>query len=99
MLVRPETLTLREARDVVLMFEQTVPRDGGAGLLTVDASGLQTFDSAAVAVLLECARQARSWGKGFAVRNAPPKLAELAGLYGVDAVLEIGARAVPGRSA
>jgi phospholipid transport system transporter-binding protein len=88
MLVLPETLTLREARDVVQMFEQTVPRDG-AELLTIDASGLKTFDSAAIAVLLECARQAKSWGKRFAVRNAPPKLAELAGLYGVNEVLEM----------
>jgi phospholipid transport system transporter-binding protein len=91
MLVLPETLTLREARDVVQMFEQAVPRDG-ADLLTVDASGLKSFDSAAVAVLLECARQAKSWGKRFAVRNAPAKLAELAGLYGVGELLEIRGR-------
>ena len=91
MLVLPETLTLREARDIVQMFEQTVPRDG-ADPLTVDASALETLDSAAVAVLLECARQARSWGKRFAVRNAPAKLAELARLYGVDDLLEIRGR-------
>jgi phospholipid transport system transporter-binding protein len=91
MLVLPETLTLSEARDIVQMFEQTVPRDG-ADLLTVDASALQNLDSAAVAVLLECARQAKSWGKRFAVRNAPAKLTELARLYGVDDLLEIGGR-------
>lgn len=88
MLVLPETLTLSEARNVLQMFEQTLPRDGDDPL-TVDASGLQTFDSAAVAVLLECARQARGWGKRFAVRNAPAKLAELARLYGVDELLAI----------
>jgi phospholipid transport system transporter-binding protein len=38
-------------------------------------------------VLLECQRLAQSWGKGFAVRQAPPKLAALAKLYGVDALL------------
>jgi phospholipid transport system transporter-binding protein len=40
-------------------------------------------------VLLECSRQARAWGKEFAVRGAPAKLGELAGLYGVDDLLGI----------
>jgi phospholipid transport system transporter-binding protein len=55
--------------------------------VTIDASGLRQFDSAALAVLLECQRLAQAWGKGFAVRNAPAKLQELARLYGVDALL------------
>jgi len=88
MMVLPEKVTLQEARDVMQMFEQTMQRDS-AQTLTVDASGLKDFDSAAIAVLLECARQARSWGKRFAVRRAPAKLSELAGLYGVDELLTI----------
>jgi phospholipid transport system transporter-binding protein len=35
-------------------------------------------------VLLECQRLAAAWGKGFAVKHAPGKLASLARLYGVD---------------
>jgi phospholipid transport system transporter-binding protein len=38
-------------------------------------------------VLLECQRLAQAWGTSFAVRQAPPKLAALAKLYGVDTLL------------
>jgi phospholipid transport system transporter-binding protein len=88
MLVLPETVTVREARDVLRMLEQNVKRDSDPAL-TIDASALRDFDTAALAVLLECSRQARAWGKGFAVRGAPAKLGELAGLYGVDDLLGI----------
>lgn len=89
MLVLPETVTVREAREVLQMFEPAIAREA-ADPLTVDASALKDFDSAALALLLECARQAKAYGRGFAVRGAPPKLSELAGLYGVDTVLDIG---------
>jgi phospholipid transport system transporter-binding protein len=88
MLVLPQTVTVNEARDVMRMLEQTVRRDSEPELV-IDASALSEFDTAALAVLLECARQAKAWGKGFVVRGAPPKLAELAALYGVDALLSI----------
>jgi phospholipid transport system transporter-binding protein len=90
MLVLPETVTVVEARDVLQMLAQTVRRDGD-GALTVDASSLKEFDTAAVAVLLECARLAKAWGKRFEVRGAPAKLVELASLYGVDQLLAIRA--------
>jgi phospholipid transport system transporter-binding protein len=97
MLVLPDTVTVREARDVMRMLEQNVQRDGH-GAVTVDASALRDFDTAALAVLLECSRQARSWGKALVVHGAPPKLGELAALYGVDKLLAIGAgaQAAPG---
>ena len=38
-------------------------------------------------MLLEFERLAQAWGRGFAVRSAPAKLAALAKLYGVDALL------------
>ncbi|HEY8710294.1 MAG TPA: STAS domain-containing protein, partial [Burkholderiaceae bacterium] len=57
------------------------------GTVVVDASNLQQFDSAALAVLLECQRAADAWGKPFALRNPSPKLAALAKLYGVDVLL------------
>ena len=41
----------------------------------------------ALAVLLECHRAADAWGKPFELRHAPPKLAALARLYGVDTLL------------
>ena len=91
MLVFPETVTVREARDVLRMLEQNVKRDSDPAL-TIDASALRDFDTAALAVLLECSRQARAWGKGFVVRGAPEKLSELAALYGVDKLLDIDQR-------
>lgn len=90
MLVLPETLTLREATVALRMFEQTLRSDDAATLI-VDASALRVFDSAAVAVLLECRRMARSWNKGFEIQGAPAKLTELVRLYGVDSLLAFAA--------
>lgn len=85
----PQTVTLREAQDTLRMLSQALQRDGGEAL-TLDASPLRELDSGALAVLLECKRLAQAWGKGFAVHGAPPKLLELAKLYGVDQLLALG---------
>lgn len=90
MLILPATITSREARDTQRMLSQALRQEAkapGQAEITVDASGLQRFDSAALAVLLECQRLAKAWGKGFVVRHAPSKLSELARLYGVDGLL------------
>ena len=86
MLLLPETVTLAEARDTLRMLAQAAPREP-AEALTLDAAGLQRFDTSALAVLLECRRIAQAGGRGFTVRNVPPKLAALAALYGVDGLL------------
>ena len=49
----------------------------------LDAGALTQFDSSALAVILACRRDALAAGKTFAVQGLPPKLAQLAGLYGV----------------
>jgi phospholipid transport system transporter-binding protein len=85
MLLLPATLTAHEARDTLRMLKQSI--QGQADGVEVDASGLVQFDSSALSVLLECQRQAQAWGKTFTLRDAPPKLAALAKLYGVDALL------------
>ena len=86
MLLLPATITAQEARDTQRLLTQSLKSEP-AGAAVVDASNLRHFDSAALAVLLECRRVAQAWGKSFAVRNAPPKLAALAKLYGVDELL------------
>jgi phospholipid transport system transporter-binding protein len=86
MLVLPEVVTVREALDVMRMLEQNVRQDSDPAL-TIDASALRDFDTAAIAVLLECSRQATAWGKSMVIKGAPPKLGELAALYGVDKLL------------
>lgn len=88
MLLLPQTVTLREAQDTLRMLSQALQREQ-ASTLTVDASPLRELDSAAIAVLLECRRQAQAWGKAFAVHGAPAKLVDLAKLYGVDGLLAL----------
>ena len=56
-----------------------------------DASALRDFDSSALAVLLECRREALALGKTFAVSSLHPRLHALAALYGVGELLPIAA--------
>ncbi len=86
MLLLPATLTALEARATLRMLAQAMTAEPEGGVV-VDASALQEFDSAALAVLLDCQRQAQAWGRPFSVRQAPAKLAALAKLYGVDVLL------------
>lgn len=86
MLLLPSTLTLREARDTQRMLAQGLQAEP-AGAVVINASGLQHFDTSALAVLLECDRLAKAFGRSFEVRDAPPKLTALAKLYGVDGIL------------
>jgi phospholipid transport system transporter-binding protein len=86
MLLLPPIVTAREANDTRRLLEQALKGETDTTVV-VDASSLRQFDSAALAVLLECHRAANAWGKPFALRNAPPKLAALAQLYGVDVLL------------
>ncbi len=55
--------------------------------VVADAGALSHFDSSALAVLLECRREALALGKTFAVSRLPTRLRELASLYGVAELL------------
>ncbi|HEX6364395.1 MAG TPA: STAS domain-containing protein [Albitalea sp.] len=98
MLLLPATLTMNEARDALAMLEQALRREPEPDI-QVDASSLQQFDTAALAVLLECRRLAHAWGKGLAIRHTPAKLLALAKLYGVDALLGLEAAGAAGDAA
>ena len=87
MLLLPATLTSREARVTLRMLKQALQGEGSDGPVVVEAGSLQHLDSAALAVLLEIERLAVAWGRAFAVRGVPAKLAALAKLYGVDVLL------------
>ncbi|OYY95148.1 MAG: anti-anti-sigma factor [Polaromonas sp. 28-63-22] len=81
MIVLPASLTHASAADLVPSLKQAVrsqPAD-----VVADASALTEFDSSALAALLECRREAVAAGKTFSVQGAPPRLRQLAGLYGV----------------
>ena len=63
-------------------FEPILPQ-----ALLADAASLTRFDSSALAVLLDCRREALALGKTFSVKALPPRLRVLAGLYGVAELL------------
>ena len=82
----PATLTADEAQDTLRLLSQAISSNSRDGAV-IDASALKEFDSAALAVLLECQRQAQAGGRAFSVRQAPPSLLALAKLYGVHTLL------------
>ena len=86
MLVLPAELTHRQASDALRMLLQALKAQREPQVV-VDAGALASFDSSALAVLLECRRAAVSEGRGFMVKALPPALASLAGLYGVQELL------------
>ncbi len=94
MLLLPATVTAKEANDTRRLLAQAMKGERGDAVL-IDASNLKHFDSAALAVLLDCARAADASGKTFALRHVPPQLAALAGLYGVDTLLMAEPEAPP----
>ena len=86
MLVLPAQLTHDEAPACARMLAQAL-RTQGQSHAVADAGALQQFDSSALAVLLDCRREALSQGKTFAVANMPRRLRELAAVYGVADLL------------
>ena len=85
-LVLPSELTHAEAGPCCRMLAQALRSDPGPQAVA-DASALRQFDSSALAVLLECRREALALGKTFAVTPLPPRLRALATLYGVAELL------------
>ena len=86
MLVLPAELTHRQATACLRMLVQGLKAHSGAGVV-VDAHALAVFDTSALAVLLECRREAVTLGKTFAVQGLPVALRGMAGLYGVGTLL------------
>ena len=89
MVTLPPVLTLASVPRFVQGLKQSMLSEPAEAVL--DASGLTEFDSSALAVLLECRRQALAAGKAFSVRGLPPRLRQLAGLYGVGDLIPASA--------
>jgi len=85
-LVLPERLTHEHAVACCRMLSQGLKAVSGPRAV-LDASALRAFDSSALAVMLDCRREAITHGKTLVVRQLPPRLRELAGLYGVSGLL------------
>ena len=86
MLVLPAELMHAQATACCRMLAQALRSEPGKQAVA-DASGLRHFDSSALAVLLECRREALALGKTFAVTQLDPRLRALAVLYGVGELL------------
>ncbi|HSU21758.1 STAS domain-containing protein [Comamonadaceae bacterium OTU4NAUVB1] len=87
MLVLPATLRHEEAPACMRMLHQGLAAQQQDSVAIVDATALVRFDSSALAVLLECRREAAALGRGFAVKGLSTRLRELAMLYGVAGLL------------
>ncbi|MEO7403678.1 MAG: STAS domain-containing protein [Burkholderiales bacterium] len=68
---------------------QAVERAGGAAPRRIDMRGVSDLDSAGVALILQIARSAESDGAALPIEGAPPALAKLVRLYGVDALFAL----------
>ena len=84
----PQVLTVREATAVLDGLRAAFAAETDA-TWRIDAAPLEQLDTSALAVLLECARIAAAGGRRLEVVNVPPRLAELARLYGIDGLLAI----------
>jgi phospholipid transport system transporter-binding protein len=88
MLIMPAELTHQQAAASCRMLIQGL-RSQAEPAVVADAEPLAKFDSSALAVLLECRREALVMGKTFSITRLPPRLRELAALYGVAELLTL----------
>lgn len=98
----PATVTLDEASALARSAEQAlmqgVTPGGERPALLVDASGLHSFDTSVLAVLLHARRLAIGAGCAFELAAGPAKLGQLAALYGVAELLGLAPAASPAPS-
>ncbi|MEO6293268.1 MAG: STAS domain-containing protein [Burkholderiaceae bacterium] len=87
MLVLPPEITHSQARACVLAVRQDMIVAPGSQWV-LDASQLVRFDSSALAVLLQCRREALALGKDLTVHGLTPHLTKLAALYGIEDLLK-----------
>jgi len=78
----PHTVTHETALQVEKEGLQNLP-----ALAAVDCSGLHSFDSSALTVLLSWQKKLQAVGKSLSIHHAPEKLVVLAGVYGVSSLL------------
>lgn len=86
LLVLPNELTHSQATACLRMLVQGL-RSQREAEVVLDATGLNRFDSAALAVLLEARRESLALGKRFSIRGLPQRLHDLASLYGIIELL------------
>ena len=85
-LLLPAAVTLEHAPALLAQLGAAVEA-AGPGPLVIDAAAVTEFDTSALALILEARRRAQVRGKTLVVHGAPPKLLQLAKLYGVEELL------------
>jgi phospholipid transport system transporter-binding protein len=85
-LTLPPDLRHGNAADCLSMLQAQI-RNSPDSEVEIQAGQLSDFDSAALAVLLGCRREAESLSKTLKFKQFPAKLRELALLYGVSELL------------
>lgn len=85
-LVLPTTVTHAQATAQLAQWAAQLAQMG-AEPVTLDCAALQHFDSTALALVLEVGRRARARGAHLQLRGVPPRLHDLAKVYGLDALL------------
>lgn len=83
----PATATFAEAPALLNTVQQALA--GSSGPVRIDASALQGFDTSLLAMLMHAGRLCQAAGRPIEVTGAPPKLLELARLYGVEGLLSL----------
>ncbi len=86
MLTFPATLTHADASACVAHWLSQSPVGQGQ-VVQLCGSGLQRFDSSALSAVLALRRHLADRGQTLALDGLPPRLTELATLYGVDELL------------
>jgi len=86
----PPRLQSDQAREVLdALRRELLP----AQTQSVSLADLQTFDSSALAVMLDLQRSAQAHAGQVSWHDVPPRMQALAQLYGVDAVLGMASAA------
>ena len=84
----PAVTALEQASSLLRDVDAALASAGSTGL-QIDASALTEFDTSAIALLLHAQRAGKARGAAVSVTGAPPKLRELARLYGVEELLPL----------
>ena len=90
----PAVASLEQAPALLREVDAAITAAGAQGL-QIDASALTEFDTSAVALLLHAQRESHAHGTVLQVVGAPPKLRELARLYGVEELLPLDGPPAP----
>jgi phospholipid transport system transporter-binding protein len=86
----PSSLTLSNAQAVLQGFRVAFAQGAAMDKVwTLDLGALEHFDSSALAVLIDCRRQAQAAGQRLMIKGAHHALVELALVYGVTELIDV----------